>query len=132
MMTPASVAGLSDLPPHLLAQGAAARSLTGQVGGALSVGILGAIVAIGAGSHPTPGQAQAADNSAFAVVAGAVLVALMLACRLPKRKRSSDPATGGMPFRRDTTEQDLFLPTELPVELDAGSLMSRGDDAAQP
>jgi EmrB/QacA subfamily drug resistance transporter len=93
----ATVGGLSDLPRHLLAQGTAVRSLAGQVGGALSVGLLGAIIAIGAGSHPTPSQEQDAYNAAFAAAAGIVLVALILAWRLPQSKRSSDPVADYVP-----------------------------------
>lgn len=92
--TAATVGGLSDLPRHLLAHGTAMRSMAGQVGAALSVGLLGAIVAIGTGAHPTPAHAQDAYNSAFAAAACVVLVAFVLACRLPKSKRSSDPVTG--------------------------------------
>ena len=93
----ATVGGLSDLPRHLLAQGTAVRSLAGQVGGALSVGLFGAIIAIGAGSHPTPSQEQDAYNAAFAAAAGIVLVALIFAWRLPQSKRSSDPVGDYVP-----------------------------------
>ncbi len=91
MGAPATVAGLSDLPRHLLAQGTAIRSLTGQVGGALSVALLGAIIAIGTGSDPTPHQSQAAYNTAFAVAAVIVLIALVLSCRMPNPKRTANP-----------------------------------------
>jgi EmrB/QacA subfamily drug resistance transporter len=104
MISPATVAGLSDLPPHLLAQGTTVRALASQVGGALSVGLLGAVVAIGMGSHPTPGQAQAAYDSAFAVAAAVVLLALVFACRMPRSKRSPDPVAAVEPV--------AFLPAE--------------------
>jgi MFS family permease len=101
MGAPATVAGLSDLPRHLLAQGTAVRSLTGMVGGALSVALLGAIVAIGTGAHPTPHQAQAAYNTAFAVAAGIVLVALVLSCRIPNPKRTANPERMSDPLADD-------------------------------
>jgi MFS transporter, DHA2 family, lincomycin resistance protein len=94
---PATVGGLSDLPRPLLAQGTAVRSLAGQVGGALSVGLLGAIIATLAGPHATPGQEQDAYNAAFAAAAGIVLVALFFAWRLPQSKRLSDPVADYVP-----------------------------------
>jgi len=88
MFTPgAMVAGMSELPPARLSQGAAIRSLAGQFSGALAVGVLGAIVATYMGTHATPAHAQAAYNAAFAAAAGAVLLGLVLAWRMPKRTR---------------------------------------------
>ncbi len=98
-MTAATVGGLSDIPHRLLAQGAAVRSLAGQVGGAMSVALLGAIVAIATGSNPTPSQAQDAYNAAFAVAAGVAFLAFVLACRMPKPKRSSDSVAVQIPSR---------------------------------
>jgi MFS family permease len=83
----ATVAGLSDLPRPLLAQGTALRSLSGQVAGALSVAVLGAIVSIRMGPHPTPAHAQAAYNAAFSAAAGAVLLGFVLTWRMPKQSR---------------------------------------------
>jgi EmrB/QacA subfamily drug resistance transporter len=92
----ATVAGLSDLPRPLLGQGTALRSLSTQVAGALAIAVLGAIVSVWMGPHPTPAQAQAAYNAAFAAAAGAVLLALALAWRMPKR--SPDRVTGAEPM----------------------------------
>ena len=63
-MSPTMVAGLSDLPARLMAQGSAVRSLTGQVAGAVSVAVLGAVVSSNMGTDPTPQQSQDAYNSA--------------------------------------------------------------------
>ncbi len=83
----AMVTGMSELPASLLAQGAAIRSLAGQVSGALAVAVLGAIVAISMGQHPTAAHAQAAYNAAFAAAAGAVLVGLVLAWCVPRHSQ---------------------------------------------
>jgi len=82
---PVLVAGLSDLPAHLMSQGTALRSLLNQVSGAVAVALLGAVVATSAGANPTPTEAQSAYNNAFAVAAVGVLIALALATRLPRR-----------------------------------------------
>jgi len=82
---PVLVAGLSDLPPHLMSQGTALRSLLNQVSGAIAVALLGAVVATSAGTNPTPTESQSAFNNAFAVAALGVLLALALATRLPRR-----------------------------------------------
>jgi len=83
---PVLVAGLSDLPAHLVSQGTALRSLLNQVSGAVAVALLGAVVATSAGANPTPTEAQSAYNNAFAVAAVGVLIALVLATRLPRRR----------------------------------------------
>src|SRR5262249_33068970 len=43
-MPPSLVAGLSEVPPHLLTHASAIRTLTNQVGGAVAVATLGAVV----------------------------------------------------------------------------------------
>ena len=53
--SPALVAGLSDLPPALVAQGTAIRSLTREVSGSVSVAVLGAVVALRMGQRPVGG-----------------------------------------------------------------------------
>jgi EmrB/QacA subfamily drug resistance transporter len=85
---PVLVAGLSDLPPHLVSQGTALRSLLNQVSGAIAVALLGAVVATSAGAHPTATESQSAYNNAFAIAAIGVLIALALATRLPRRRAS--------------------------------------------
>jgi predicted MFS family arabinose efflux permease len=113
MSAPATVAGLSDLPRHLLAQGTVVRSLTGQVGGALSIGVLGAVIATAMGSHPTPSEAQAAYNAGFAAAGAAVLIALVLSCRMPKVNRSSQPAELVEPVDlAEEVEPVSFVPVE--------------------
>ncbi len=83
----AMVVGMSELPGTLLAQGAAIRSLAGQVSGALAVAVLGAIVAVSVGAHPSASHAQAGYNAAFTAAAAAVLLGLFFAWRVPKRSR---------------------------------------------
>jgi EmrB/QacA subfamily drug resistance transporter len=88
---PATVAGLSELPDHLVAQGTAVRSLLGQVSGALSVAVLGLVVATATPADPTPRQAQAGFNAAFVAAAVGVTVAVYIASRLPRGKREAAP-----------------------------------------
>lgn len=91
------VAGLSDLPRELIAQGTAVRSLAGQVAGAVAVGIVGAVIAIRSGIDPSPAHVQAAYNAAFLVASLGVALALLCAIRLPRTSRAdriaSDVAT---------------------------------------
>lgn len=93
LTAPAMVAGLSELPPHLMAQGTAMRSLLGQVGGALAVAILGAVVALRAGGSVDPSRIQAGYDAAFAAAAVGVGFAFLLAARLPKRVERVTGAT---------------------------------------
>ena len=85
--SPALVAGLSDLPPALLAQGTAIRSLTREVSGSVSIAVLGAVVALRMGRDPSVEESQAAYNAAFALAAVGVAVAIGLALLLPKGLR---------------------------------------------
>jgi DHA2 family lincomycin resistance protein-like MFS transporter len=98
----AMVAGMSELPRSLLAQGAAMRTLAGQVSGALAVGVLGAIVSVYMGRHASQARAQAAYNAAFSAAAIAVLIGLVLAWCVPRQ--SAEAAVGGGPV--------AFLPVE--------------------
>jgi EmrB/QacA subfamily drug resistance transporter len=116
MSAPATVAGLSDLPRHLLAQGTVVRSLTGQVGGALSIGVLGAIIATVMGSHPTPAQAQTAYNAGFAAAGAAVLIALVLSCRMPRVKRTTEPVNAVEAIQAADPADDVEAVTFVPVE----------------
>jgi predicted MFS family arabinose efflux permease len=100
-MSPAMVAGLSDLPARLVAQGSAMRSLVTQVSGAVSVAVLGAVVTSRMGIAPSPEHAQAAYNAAFFVAACGVLVALVVASRLPRG-----------PIARDVVTSDALLAAE--------------------
>jgi EmrB/QacA subfamily drug resistance transporter len=97
----AMVVGLSDLPRELLAQGAAIRTLAGQVSGALAVAVLGAIVAVSLGHNPSPHHAQAGYNAAFAAATGAVLLGLAFAWSIPKLSPNRDvpvPPIALLPF----------------------------------
>ena len=85
---PIQVAGLSDLPARLMSQGTAVRALVNQVSAAISVALLGAVVATSAGTSPSPTEAQSAYNNAFAVAAFGVLIAFALAIRLPRRRQT--------------------------------------------
>jgi MFS family permease len=82
---PAMVAGLSDLPPDLMAQGTAVRSVVNQMSGALAVASFGAIVAARMGSHPSAAHAQRAYNGAFVAASVGLALSLLLATRLPRR-----------------------------------------------
>ena len=83
-MAPGMVAGISEMPDRLIAQASAVRSLTTQVAGALAVAVLGTVVGAAMGDDPTPTQAQHAFNAAFLVAGCGVLVALVVASRLPR------------------------------------------------
>jgi EmrB/QacA subfamily drug resistance transporter len=98
----AMVAGMSELPGALLAQGAAIRSLAGQVSGALAVGALGAVVAIAMGRNPSLAHMQAAYNAAFAFAAGALVLGVAFAWRMPKQS----------PDRVIAAEPMAFVPVE--------------------
>lgn len=93
------VAGMSDLPPQLTAQGSALRSLLSQVASAFAVALLGAVVASSAGPNPTSAQAQDAYNTAFAVAAVCGLAALLMSLRVPRRPpRHTVEAFGAAPM----------------------------------
>jgi len=84
---PALVAGISDLPKHLVSQGTAVRSLFGQLSGAIAVAALGAVVAGRSGSSTNAAHIQSAYDAAFAVAAVGVIASILLASRLPKHIR---------------------------------------------
>jgi MFS family permease len=86
---PGMVAGIHDLPERLFPQASAVRSLTGQLAGALAVAVFGTIVATVMGDDPTPAHAQEAYNSAFLAASLGMIVALMLATRLPSQPISA-------------------------------------------
>ncbi|MGE3324523.1 MAG: MDR family MFS transporter [Acidimicrobiia bacterium] len=90
VIAPAMVAGISELPAHLIPQGTGMRSLGGQVSGALAVAILGAVVSTRMGVDPTPAHAQATYNSAFYAAALGVVIALVLALRMPPQVSRHD------------------------------------------
>lgn len=90
--SPTMVAGLSELPPRLVAQGSAVRSLTSQVSGAVAVAVLGSVVTSQMGVDPSPQQSQDAYNMAFLVAAGGVVISLLLAMRLPRQPSTQPPS----------------------------------------
>lgn len=79
---PATVAAMDTLPPELLGQGSAMRSLTSQVAGAMSVAILGAVLSIATPVGATPEQAQSAFGVVFMVAFVGMLGAVVLAVRI--------------------------------------------------
>ncbi len=81
--SPSMVAGLRTLPSHLVAHGTSMRSLATQVSGAVSIAMLGAVVAARAGTHPSLAHAQSSFGTVFLVAAGMVLVAMLFAFKLP-------------------------------------------------
>ncbi|HEX7095473.1 MAG TPA: DHA2 family efflux MFS transporter permease subunit [Acidimicrobiales bacterium] len=81
---PATVAGMNALSGRFVAQASAMRSLTSQVAGATAIAITSTIVASRMPSAPSLGETQSAYNSAFLVAAGGLLVAIVLALRLPR------------------------------------------------
>jgi len=101
---PLLVAGLSDLPPALTAQGTALRSLLTQVAGAIAVALLGAVITTSAGATPTPTEAQDAYNQAFLVATIGALLALLIATRMPRR-----PATHTIHDIEESLEENLAL-----------------------
>lgn len=82
----ATVAGLGDLPPALLAQGTAVRALSTQVSGALAVATLGAVIATRSGAAPSGARAQSAYDLAFLGCTFGLVLALYLASLLPRTR----------------------------------------------
>lgn len=93
--SPSMVAGLRTLPPQLVAHGTSMRSLATQVSGAVSIAMLGAVVAARAGNRPSPAHAQASFGTVFVVAAGMVLVAMLFAFKLPDHLDFSPAADVG-------------------------------------
>jgi EmrB/QacA subfamily drug resistance transporter len=94
---PAVVAGLRNLPAHLIPQGTSVRSLTSQISGAMAIAILGAIVAQASGHNPTPSQAQAAYNDAFLAAAIGLAAAIVMATMLPRHPKPTHQASQPAP-----------------------------------
>lgn len=82
--SPSFVAGLSQLPPRLLSQGSAVRSLAGQVAGAVFVAVYAAVLSVRMGDAPSPERAQSAFDFLNVLSAVAVLAAIGFASRLPR------------------------------------------------
>jgi EmrB/QacA subfamily drug resistance transporter len=93
-MAPATVAGMNALAPEFVAQASAVRSLASQVAGAVAISALSALVASRMGGADTIAEEQSAFNAAFLVASALMVVATVLAFRLPHRV---DRARGGEP-----------------------------------
>ena len=83
-VAPSMVAGVGDLPARL-SHGAAVAPYRASRSAVVAVAVLGAVVTARMGDDPTAQEAQEAYNSAFLVTAAGILVALVLARRLPRR-----------------------------------------------
>jgi hypothetical protein len=105
---PATVSALNALPDRYVAQASAVRTLNTQVAGAVAIAALSALVAARMGTDPSPEDQQAAYDSAFLAASAGLVVAAVLASRLPRR-----PGEG-----RDPEHQAGAAALE-PVALDA-------------
>lgn len=92
-LMPNTVAAMNALPARFTSRAAAVRSLNRQIAGSLGVAILATVVTSQIGSLTgSPGLApdvlQASYNDAFMLTFGAVVVAILLALRLPGREET--------------------------------------------
>ena len=85
---PLLVAGLGAVPPRLLTQASAVRSLTKEVSGAAGVAALTAVVTAQLRDTPTGASSWAAYNAAYAVAACAGMAAAVLATGLRTAHRT--------------------------------------------
>jgi MFS family permease len=85
---PTVVAAMATVPSELLAQGSALRAVFQQFSGAVAVAGFATVYSIGAGSNPSAGKAQDAYNTIFFVSACTLVVAFLLALRLPSGRRT--------------------------------------------
>jgi MFS family permease len=93
---PATVAGLNALPGRYVAQASALRSLNSQVSGAVAISALATLVASRMGTDPSVADAHAAYGWAFHASTCMLLLALVLAFRLPHVRRAQrEPRTSG-------------------------------------
>jgi EmrB/QacA subfamily drug resistance transporter len=88
---PATVAAMDTLTSDLLGHGAAVRNLASQVGGAVSVALMGAVYAIVTPAGASPEQAQRGYDIVFYAALAGMLGALVLAVRL-RPVRRAEPA----------------------------------------
>jgi hypothetical protein len=73
-----------------VAQASAVRSLSSQVAGAVAISVLSTLVAARMGDGGSLAQQQSAYNSAFLVASALMVVALVLAFKLPRRSEVRD------------------------------------------
>jgi predicted MFS family arabinose efflux permease len=91
---PALVVAVNKLEQRYVAQASTLRTLTSQVAGATSVAVLTAVVAIRMGSGtPSAEHQQAAYDTAFLAASIGMVIALLLALRVPKTWKTG-AATG--------------------------------------
>jgi EmrB/QacA subfamily drug resistance transporter len=110
VMAPVMVAGLSTLPARLLSHGTSLRSLTNQIGSAVAVAALGAIISVRMGGVTSGPHAQAAYNAAFIVMGASMVVCVFLGTRLPGRavlRLAAADAEGEVPASVETL---AFIP----------------------
>jgi EmrB/QacA subfamily drug resistance transporter len=84
-LAPTMTAGLSDLPPEILPNGAAIRALMGHLCGIAAAAGIGAVVAVSSRGAIGDSAIQHAYGNAFLVAAAGLLVALVVAWRMPAR-----------------------------------------------
>ena len=95
-MIPATVVGLNAIADHSMAHASTIRSLSNQVGAAISVAVMFALVNARLASATTAAQTQRAYNSVFIVAMVALAVAILIGLRMP--------ATGSRPIVRTKGE----------------------------
>ena len=96
-VSPLVVGGLGEVPGRLLGQASAVRSLAQQVGGAVGVAALTAVVTSGSNAHATGAEAWNSYSVAYCVAAGASIVAAVVAMQLSNHveRRPHDVAADG-------------------------------------
>jgi EmrB/QacA subfamily drug resistance transporter len=106
-MIPATVVGLNAIDTESMAHATTIRSLTNQVAAAVSVAGLFALVNARLAAADSVGSRQAAFNSAFVVAIVALVLAAIVASRMPGvRMRRRATALGGGP------EHEQYDPVE--------------------
>jgi EmrB/QacA subfamily drug resistance transporter len=93
---PATVAGMNALAPEFVAQASAVRSLSSQVAGAVAVSVLSTLVAARMGDGGSPAHDQSAYNSAFLVASALMVMALVVAFKLPRRTERRGDVDGAL------------------------------------
>ena len=84
-MSPLVVGGLGEVPARVLGQASAVRSLAQQVGGAIGIAALTAVVTSGTTSHAAGADSWNTYSLAYVVAAGTSIAAACLALQLPNR-----------------------------------------------
>src|SRR4029079_9468749 len=83
VMIPATVVGLNAIADHSMAHASTIRSLSNQVGAAISVAVMFALVNSRLASATTAAQTKRAYNSVFIVAMVALAVAILIGLRMP-------------------------------------------------